>query len=432
VVRLARSDWRRHWRYQRHWPDVTSLNGLSVVVDNGLDVHPQIVKVRCVDYSRTWRWSWSWPLLSTTVTCTDLLWVRTLISSDLEDWQERAPTIARDYGARTGRAFDHHGKPKGCVRLELTYGPDPLAQMIPALPIPASADDIDFTAVPIGRMENGAPWTIDLGLHVLLAGATGSGKSGVLQQLVRSLAPAIRDGLVVVHAIDGKDGMELGPTSGMFRYYEDDDPEKMAVLLEEAVAMMKAQSRASKASGDRTFQPTLARPLHLIVIDEMIDLTDPKGPNREIVKRVLSALGLLLRKGRSAGFIVFGSVTDPRESGLSVKNGFPTRIGMRLKAPQETTTILGPGARLQGARCDEIGKHEPGIGYTEDAERVRAAYVTDADIAAMVAEYAPVRTVPSEPEFMPPEFDADATADEEPLVLELVQGEWVDDDEGWE
>jgi S-DNA-T family DNA segregation ATPase FtsK/SpoIIIE len=432
VVRPARSDWRRWRRYQSRWPDVASQRRLSSVIDYGLDVHPEIVKARTYDWSAVWLWSWRWPMVRRVVTCTDVLWLRDLIGNDLQDYQEQASGIARDYGARVGRAFDEEHKPRGCVRLELTYGPDPLAETIPALPIPESAEDIDFTAVPVGRMENGAPWTIDLGLHVLLAGATGSGKSGVLQQLIRSLAPAIRDGLVVVHAIDGKDGMELGPTSGMFRYYEDDDPEKMAVLLEEAVVMMKAQSRASKASGDRTFQPTLARPLHLIVIDEMIDLTDPKGPNREIVKRVLSALGLLLRKGRSAGFIVFGSVTDPRESGLSVKNGFPTRIGMRLKAPQETTTILGPGARLQGARCDEIGKHEPGVGYTEDAERVRAAYVTDADIAAMVAEYAPIRTMPSEPEFMPPEFDADATADEESLVLELVQGEWVDDAEGWE
>lgn len=414
-----RSDWRRWFRYQSRWTTVTGLNRLSVPLDNMLDAHPEIVKVRCEGHSRRWR----------TQTCVDQVWVRTLISQDVEDYQDHAPTLARDYGARACRVF---AADKGRVRIEFSYGPDPLAETIPALPIPATADEIDFSAVPVGRTEKGDDWTLDLSLHVLLAGATGSGKSGVLQQLVRSLAPAIREGLVVVHAIDGKDGMELGPLDGdgdgrhgMFRYYEDDDPEAMAQLLEDAVAMMKITSRMAKASGDRGFVPTLTTPLHLIVIDEMIDLTDMKGPYKEVVKRVLAALGLLLRKGRSAGFIVFGSVTDPREAALPLKNGFPTRIGMRLKAPQETTTILGPGARLNGARCDEIGKHEPGIGFTEDAQRVRAAYVTDADIAAMVAGYAPgARAVPAGGA---PEFDVDATAEEVPRpVLELVQGDGED------
>lgn len=419
-----RSDWRRWFRYQSRWTTVTGLNRLSVPLDNMLDAHPEIVKVRCEGHSRRWR----------TQTCVDQVWVRTLISQDVEDFQDHAPTLARDYGARACRVF---AADKGRVRLEFSYGPDPLGETIPALPIPATAAEIDFSAVPVGRTEKGEDWTVDLSLHVLLAGATGSGKSGVLQQLVRSLAPAIRDGLVVVHAIDGKDGMELGPLDGdghgrqgMFRYYEDDDPEAMAQLLEDAVAMMKVASRTAKASGDRGFVPTLATPLHLIVIDEMIDLTDAKGPYKDVVKRVLAALGLLLRKGRSVGFIVFGSVTDPREAALPLKNGFPTRIGMRLKAPQETTTILGPGARLNGARCDQIGKHEPGVGFTEDAERVRAAYVANEDIAAMVAEYAPGPCVV--PDGGPPEFDFESTADEVARpVLELVQGELVSD-EGWE
>lgn len=414
-----RSDWRRWSRYQRHWPDSTSLNRLSVVIDNGLDVHPEIVKVRCEGHSRRWR----------TQTCTDHVWVRTLISQDVEDYQDRAPTIARDYGARACRVF---AADKGRVRLEFAYGPDPLAETIPALSIPATADEIDFSAVPVGRTEKGEPWTIDLSLHVLLAGATGSGKSGVLQQLIRSLAPAIRDGLVVVHAIDAKDGVELWRWEPLCRGgYEDDDPEAMVALLEAAVVQMKRQSRAAKAGGNRSFRATPETPLHLIVIDEMMDLTDPKSERKDVVKRVHPALGLLLRKGRSAGFIVIGSVTDPREAALPMKNGFPTRIGMRLKAPQETTTILGPGARLNGARCDQIGKHEPGVGFTEDAERVRAAYVTDADIAAMARDYAP-GSVERDPER--PAWDFESTADEDidvPVldgpVLELVQGDWTEE-----
>lgn len=432
VVTPMRSDWRRWFRYQRSWSDVTSLNRLSLVIDNALDVFPEIVKVRCEDYSRCWHASWRWPLLSRTVTCVDHVWVRTLISQDIEDYQERASTMARDYGARTARAF---GASKGRVRIEFSYGPDPLAETIPALPIPATADEIDFSAVPVGRTEKGEDWTIDLGLHVLLAGATGSGKSGVLQQLVRSLAPAIRDGLVVVHAVDPKDGAELGPIEEMCAHYEDREPTQMADLLHAAVGMMRGSARSLKTEGLRKIQPTRDRPLHLIVIDEMIDLTDPKGPDKKLAEQVRADLGFLLRKGRASGFIVVGAVTDPRVEALPMRDGFPMRVGMRLATMQQTKMILGDGARLRGARCEDIGEHEPGVAYVlrkgaADAQRVRAAHVTDADIAAMVAEYAPgPRAVPAA---APPEFDAEATADEVAWpVLELVQGDLVSD-EGWE
>lgn len=435
VVQPARSDWRRHVRYQRRWPDVMSLNRLSIPIDNALDVHPEIVKARTTDWSRTWHWSWRWPLLSSVATCTDLLWVRTLISDEPADYQERAPTIARDYGARVGRAFDHHGKPKGCVRLEITYGPDPLAAMIPALPIPASADDIDFSAVPVGRTEKGEPWTIDLSLHVLLAGATGSGKSGVLQQLIRSLAPAIRDGLVVVHAVDPKFGLELGPIEKMCAYYEDREPYQMADLLHAAVGMMPAAARSLKDEGLRKIEPTLDRPLHLIVVDEMIDLTDPRGPDKKLAEQVRADLGFLLRKGRASGFIVVGAVTDPRVEAIPMRDGFPMRIGLRLATAQQTKMILGDGARQRGALCEDIGEHEQGVAYVlrkgaADAQRVRAAYVTTADIAAMVAEYAPGPQAVPDP--AAPEFDFESTAEDDDVpVLELVQGDMTSD-EGWE
>jgi DNA segregation ATPase FtsK/SpoIIIE-like protein len=51
----------------------------------------------------------------------------------------------------------------------------------------------------------------------------------------------------------------------------------------------------------------------------------------------------------------------------------------------------------QGARCDRIRESLPGVGYVRidgvrEPTRVRAAYVTDEDIAAMAAEYGPRTT----------------------------------------
>lgn len=58
--------------------------------------------------------------------------------------------------------------------------------------------------------------------------------------------------------------------------------------------------------------------------------------------------------------------------------------------------VLGDGARDRGARCDRISDSLPGVGYVRldgvrEPTRVRAAYVSDDDIAAMALEYAPMR-----------------------------------------
>jgi S-DNA-T family DNA segregation ATPase FtsK/SpoIIIE len=135
-------------------------------------------------------------------------------------------------------------------------------------------------------------------------------------------------------------------------------------------------------------------PLVLVVVDEMIDLLNPKGKEKKVADSIAASMGHLLRKGRAAGFLVIGSVTDPRvEASGGVRNHFPVKIGMRLDTPDETGMVMGPGARALGALCDTIPVELPGVGYVRvkggEILRVRAAFVRDEDIAAMVEEYAP-------------------------------------------
>jgi S-DNA-T family DNA segregation ATPase FtsK/SpoIIIE len=371
VAKPLRADWRRWWRYERRWVNVMALNRLSEVIDNGLDVYPQIWRVRCHQFG-------------------DTVIVKRLLSQTNEDYERVADALASDFGAEGCRVYRH---PKG-VRLEFAYGPDPLAETIPALPIPASSDDIDFRAVPVGATETGEPWTIDLALHILLAGQTGSGKSGVLQQLVRSLAPVIHDGRVIVWGIDPKEGMEFRDLKAMFARYEDGEIEDIAEMLADAVTMMRKQMRKLRVQGLRKHVPTKDMPLMLVVIDEMVDLTDPRGKPKDLWMSIHASLGHLLRKGRAAGVIVVGAVTDPRVEALPMRRAFPVKIGARLDTADETIMVLGKGAEDRGARCHEIPVELPGVCYVlknteRDAVRVRAAFVEDEDIEAMVAEYAP-------------------------------------------
>jgi S-DNA-T family DNA segregation ATPase FtsK/SpoIIIE len=370
------------------------LNRLSEVIENGIDVYPQLVKVRCHEFG-------------------DTVLVRALISQTIEDYQRMAPALQSDFGARECRVYEHPTQrpwwkvwePRAGVRLEFAYGPDPLAEEIPALPILRTSERIDFSAVQVGLTERGEPWTIDLALHMLLAGTTGSGKSGVLQSLIRGLAPAIRDGRVVIWACDPKEGVEFGPlagnddTPGMFARYEDGELEDMAAMLADAVTAMRKQMRKIKAQRLRKHEPTPKMPLVLIIIDEMVDLLEQKGKPKDLSASIHASMGHLLRKGRAAGFRVIGTVTDPRvEASGGFRRSFPVKIGARLDTPDESDMIMGRGAAERGAKCHEIPVELPGVCYVlknteRDAVRVRAAYVTDDDIEAMVAEYAPAKPV---------------------------------------
>ena len=79
---------------------------------------------------------------------------------------------------------------------------------------------------------------------------------------------------------------------------------------------------------------------------------------------------------------------------LAFRNLFPTRVALQLDEPGQVDMVLGPGARDQGALCDKIPDSLRGVGYVRvdgvrEPTRVRAAYVTDDDIRAMAALYAP-------------------------------------------
>jgi len=265
---------------------------------------------------------------------------------------------------------------------------DTLAGIVPALPLPDSAD---LTTIPVGRTEFGGLWRLRLlGTHLLVAGVTGAGKGSVVWSLLRGIAPAVRSGLVQVWAVDPKGGMELGLGRPLFTRFAHREYADMVGLLEDAVAVMR--DRAARLAGAvRLHTPTVAEPLVVVLVDEVANLTAYLS-DRDLRRRAEGALALLLTQGRAVGVSVVTCLQDPRKEVLGMRNLFPTKVALRLDEPSQVDMVLGDGARDRGALADSIPDTSPGVGYArEDGStaviRVRAGHVTDPDITGMAERY---------------------------------------------
>jgi len=285
--------------------------------------------------------------------------------------------LAHAFRVRECRAWPDR---PGWVWLEL-HRRDLLAAPVRLLPVEA---EVDLSAVPIGAHEDGTPWLLALrGTHVLLAGATGSGKSSVLWSLLRGLSQRIAAGSVQVWAVDPKGGMELGPGRGLFARFADTDPELMCQLVEELVRVKDERAQQLARGGKRLHQATVASPHLLLLVDELATLT--AFAERKVMSRFDHALGLLLTQGRACGISVVSAVQDPGKDVVGWRDLFPTRVALRLDNPVQVDMVLGDGARDRGARADHISELTPGVAYirtvgTRQVQRVRSSYLSDADI----------------------------------------------------
>ncbi|MBL7500323.1 cell division protein FtsK [Frankia sp. CNm7] len=296
-----------------------------------------------------------------------------------ETWAAQAEALRHVYRARACRV---RADRVGFVWVDF-YRRDPLSKVVTPYPVDRMDDTADLENLPVGRREDGQPWLLRLrGSHVLVAGATGSGKGSVLWSLIRALGPAVRDGIVELWVCDPKGGMEMAAGAPMFARFAYDLP-AIADLLDDAVERMRA--RADWLRGvTRLHVPSRAEPLIVVVVDEIAALT-AYVTDRDLKRRLAASLPLLLSQGRAPGVVVVAAVRDPREETLPFRNLFSIRVALRLVEAEQVDLVLGDGAHDNGARCEDIPTSQQGTGYVVEggsAEpiRVRAAWPDDAEI----------------------------------------------------
>ncbi|MDP9433527.1 MAG: FtsK/SpoIIIE domain-containing protein [Actinomycetota bacterium] len=266
------SGWRGWWVYRRHWQPVMATAGLTVDYAGGQYV-PRLHAVQCG-------------------ACVDSLRVQLLAGQSPADYEQAAEAFAHTFAALACRV--RVDRP-GWVWLDLTHT-DPLTTPVPALAVP---DVPELDALPLGVTGDGVPWRLRLiGSHVLIAGATGSGKGSVLWSLVRSVAGGIRPGTVQVWAVDPKGGMELAfgaPLFARLAYRTTDD---MLLLLEDAVAAMRHR-QARLLGVTRLHTPTAQEPLIVVLVDELAALT--AYVDRDTKRKAAELLQLLLSSAAPSG-----------------------------------------------------------------------------------------------------------------------------------
>ena len=369
IATPARGRRRAWWCYRRRWGAVLTVAGLAPSYQGRL-LLPVLGKVSSTRF-------------------TDRVSVRLVSGQAAADFADRADNLAHGFEAMLCRVRTARS---GAVLLEFVRR-DALAQVVPALPVPMHPD---LRALPVGKREDGLPWLVRLyGTHLLIAGATGAGKASLLWGLVRAMFPLMQAGLVRVLAADPK-LMELAFGRAIFERYGQyaADPEAIVVMLEAAVADM--QERAARFAGKRRDHvPTVEDPFVVVLVDEVAFLTAYQR-DRKLRERIMAALATLTTQGRAVGYAVVAALQDPRKDVLTIRNLFPDRIAMRLDEPEQVDMVLGDGARDRGAACELIS-FDPAIGAgvafvrleaDPDPVRVRAGWVSDADIWAVAQECA--------------------------------------------
>ncbi len=299
-------------------------------------------------------------------------------------------------------------------------------------------DDLPQTASPLAvwlgkDISGNSVWT-DLARmpHILIAGTTGSGKSGCINAILTSILLRATPDEVRMILIDPK-RIELG-------YYESiphlltpvvSSPKQAAAALSNVVAEMDRRyeklsilrarnlpeaNRALRARGEQEL------PYLLVVIDELADLMMISPQNVE------DAVIRLAQKSRAVGIHLVLATQRPSVDVITgmIKANVPSRIAFAVSSQTDSRVILdGNGAESLLGQGDMLFKP---LG-TSRLQRLQGAYVSEEEIALVVEQCRSQRgqeldeslLEAPEPEPSEDDFEGDFDPDEDPLLERAIE-----------
>jgi S-DNA-T family DNA segregation ATPase FtsK/SpoIIIE len=251
----------------------------------------------------------------------------------------------------------------------------------------------------MGKDINGRIATADLGgmPHLLIAGATGTGKSVAINAMIMSILYKATPDQVRLVLVDPK-RLELGNYEGVPHLYTPiiTEPKLAANALRNAVREMERRLKLLAAKGvrnidayNRLFDDTPSLfgdqsgsedgpiPYIVIVIDELADLMMLDGHNVE------ESVTRLAQMARAVGIHLVLATQRPSVDVITglIKANFPARVSFRVATKVDSRTILDAnGAESLLGRGDML--YLPA--GSARVHRLHAPFVTEKEIAAVV------------------------------------------------
>jgi S-DNA-T family DNA segregation ATPase FtsK/SpoIIIE len=252
--------------------------------------------------------------------------------------------------------------------------------------------------IALGKETNGEPFASSLARmpHLLIAGATGTGKSVGLNSLICSW--------LMTYSPDELKLLLVDPKKLELNYYQDvphllhpvvTEPEKVPAVLGWAIKEMERRydvlsqagaknidgynQKVSKAldAADADEEPAETLPYIVIIVDELAELMMVAAKDIEV------SIARLAQMARAAGIHLILATQRPSVDVITgiIKANFPARISFQVSAKADSRTILDTtGAESLLGRGDMLFL-PPG---TAKLKRLHGAYISETDIQRIV------------------------------------------------
>ncbi len=332
---------------------------------------------------------------------------------------------------------------RGAVGVEV---PNPISEIVAFRELIESSDFRSARAalpIALGKDLEGKPVIADLAKmpHLLIAGATGSGKSVCVNTIITSLVYRHTPRTLRFLMVDPK-MVELSVYNTLphLRHKVITDNRDAASVLKWAVLEMQERYELLAANGCRNIQdfnkrvqdgaplklpknPAVAfeelaytgsiLPYIVVVIDEMADLM------MTVQNEVETPIAMLAQKARAIGIHLILATQRPSVNVITglIKANFPSRIAFRVASQIDSRTIIdGAGAEMLLGNGDMLfippGKSEP--------SRLQGAYLSSEETEHLMGWYEG-RRVAKRAAFAAQGITLDESHDAEPDILETVK-----------
>jgi len=272
----------------------------------------------------------------------------------------------------------------------------------------------------LGKDINGQPIVVDLAKmpHLLVAGATGMGKSVGLNAIILSILYKAKPDQVRLIMIDPKIVelacyadiphlltpvmTNMNEAASALWWCGNEMERRYTLLAKFSVRNIEAFNEKllrAKKSGkpllDPSFDPKTAKegeqhpelealPLIVIVIDEYADMLGALAQqDRAKSKRVEGLIVRIAQKARAAGVHLIVATQRPSVDVITglIKSNIPTRISFKVSSKTDSRTILDQSGAEQLLGMGDMLYMTPGISHLT---RVHGAYVEDSEIFRVV------------------------------------------------